>query len=189
MTYKLYKWQKEYLEKPENKGMLSIMLDIEMPLLPILADMYQYGVNMNKQMLNHLYTKYNDRLKIAEAKVYNEINVYKDKIEEYKIKHYNHKLDDPINLGSPSQLSTLFYNIIGYKTKSGKGTGVEDLEEINSDLTKALLEYRKMSKLIDAFLVALPKQIEPSTGKIHTYLNQYGAATGKICLAKYINNI
>ena len=102
---------------------------------------------------------------------------------------YNHKLDDPINLGSPSQLSTLFYNIIGYKTKSGKGTGVEDLEEINSDLTRALLEYRKMSKLIDAFLVALPKQIEPSTGKIHTYLNQYGAATGKICLAKYINNI
>ena len=50
---------------------------------------------------------------------------------------------------------------------------------INTPLTLALLEYRKMEKLIDAFLVALPKRIEPSTGKIHTSLNQYGAATGK----------
>ena len=78
-----------------------------------------------------------------------------------------------------AQLSILFYDIIGYKTKEGRGTGVKELERINTPLTKALIEYRKMEKLIDAFLVALPKQIEPSTGKIHTTLNQYGAATGR----------
>ena len=49
----------------------------------------------------------------------------------------------------------LFYKILGYKTKSGKGTGVNELNEINTPLTQALLEYRKMEKLIDAFLIAL----------------------------------
>ena len=61
----------------------------------------------------------------------------------------------------------------------GRGTGVHELEEINSPLTKALIEYKKMEKLIDAFLIALPRRVEPSTGKIHTSLNQYGAATGR----------
>ena len=88
-------------------------------------------------------------------------------------------MDDPILISSPAQLSILFYDILKYKTKAGKGTGVNELKEINTPLTLALLEYRKMEKLIDAFLVALPKRIEPSTGKIHTSLNQYGAATGK----------
>ena len=179
MTYKLYQWQKNYLEKSEHREMLSVLTDIEIPLIPVLAEMYQNGVNINMEMLNQLYRKYNERLKIAEKQVYEEIEKYSDKIDAYKIKHFNNKLSDPINIGSPTQLSILFYNILDYKTKSGKGTGVEDLEEINTDLTKALLEYRKMEKLINAFLIALPKQIEPSTGKIHTSLNQYGAATGK----------
>ena len=122
-------------------------------------------------------TKYEARLKIAKAKVYEEIKPYEKDIEEFRIKHYNKKLDSPISISSPSQLSILFYDIIGYKTKEGRGTGVKELERINTPLTKALIDYRKMEKLIDAFLVALPKQIEPSTGKIHTTLNQYGAAT------------
>lgn len=130
-------------------------------------------------MLNELYEKYNSKLQIAEKKVYEEIEPYKEQINRYRIEHYEKKLDDPILLSSPSQLSILFYDILKYKTKSGKGTGVSELEEINTPLTKALLEYRKMQKLIDAFLIALPKQIEPTTGKIHTSLNQYGAATGR----------
>ena len=102
-----------------------------------------------------------------------EISIHEVKLHSYRIKHYDVKLDDPIKISSPSQLKVLFYNILKYKTKSGKGTGVADLEEINTPLTQALLEYRKMSKLIDAFLVSLPKKIEQKDGKIHTVLNQY----------------
>lgn len=134
---------------------------------------------MNQGMLNELYKKYDDKLQIAQMEVYKEIEIYKEQIKEYRLKHYNAKLDDPINIGSPAQLSILFYDIIGYKTKSGKGTGIAELQEIDSPLTKALLDYRKMSKLIDAFLVALPKKIQPVTGKIHTQLNPYGAETGR----------
>lgn len=179
MTLELYEYQKEKINKPEFSGLKSVYETIELPILPIITKMQRYGVNINQGMLDELYNKYNERLKKAESEVLKEIEPYKDKILEYKITHYNHKLSDPIMITSPMQLSILFYDIIGYKTKSGKGTGVAELEEINSPLTKALLEYRKMSKLIDAFLVALPKKIEPTTNKVHTQLNQYGAETGR----------
>lgn len=173
MTYKLYEYQKSIIDKKGNEGLANIVYNIEIPLIPILNEMYIDGVNMNMDMINELSNKYGERLAIAEKKVYEEISKYEDKIQAYKIKHYNVKLDNPIKISSPSQLKILFYDILKYKTKSGKGTGVEDLQEIGTPLTDALLEYRKMSKLIDAFLVSLPKKIEPKDGKIHTVLNQY----------------
>lgn len=179
MTLELYKYQKEYFDRPENESLRYVFHNIEMPLLPILEDVHRSGININTSMLESLYKKYSEKLAIAEAKVHEEIKPFENDIQTYRIQHYDKKLDNPILLSSPSQLSILFYDILKYKTKSGKGTGVAELEEINTPLTKALLEYRKMQKLIDAFLIALPKQIEPSTGKIHTSLNQYGAATGR----------
>lgn len=177
ITYELYEYQKKKFEEPDSAGMKYVFEQIEVPLMPILAKMNRDGINMNMGMLKELKDKYEARLEIAKAKVYEEIKPYEKDIEEFRIKHYNKKLDSPISISSPSQLSILFYDIIGYKTKEGRGTGVKELERINTPLTKALIDYRKMEKLIDAFLVALPKQIEPSTGKIHTTLNQYGAAT------------
>lgn len=155
------------------KGVKSVFEEIEMPLLPILEDMQRTGVNINQSMLKDLYEKYSLQLEDAKTRVMAEIDKYKNEIDRYRNEHYEAKLDDPINLSSPTQLSILFYKIIGYKTKSGKGTGVKDLEEINTPLTKALLDFRKMEKLIDAFLIALPKRIEPFDNKIHTSLNQY----------------
>lgn len=179
MTYELYLYQKAKMDTPDMNGIKYIFENIEMPLTPILVDMQRTGVNMNQAMINELHNKYAARLEEAKTQVYNEIKPYEKAIEEYRIKNYNKKIDVPISISSPAQLSILFYDIIKYKTKSGKGTGINELQEINTPLTKALIEYRKMEKLIDAFLVALPKRIEPSTGKIHTSLNQYGAATGR----------
>lgn len=170
MTYELYLYQKKQMDKPEFSGLKYVMENIEMPLLPILEDMNRYGVNINSAMLDEFYEKYSARLEKAKIEVYSEINKHKDEIDRYRQTHFNKKLDDPILISSPSQLSILFYEILGYKTKSGKGTGVAELEEIGSPLTKALLEYRKMEKLIDAFLIALPKRIEPYDNKIHTSL-------------------
>lgn len=155
MTYKLYQYQKNLLEKSEYSGIKYVFENIEMPLLPILEDTHRYGVNINTNMLNELYNKYNERLQKAEATVYEEINKHKEEIDHYRKYNDASKLDDPIKISSPLQLSILFYQILGYKTKSGKGTGVSELQEINSPLTNALLEYRKMEKMIDAFLIAL----------------------------------
>ena len=180
MTLELFEYQYNKINQPEFKNLKYVMENIEMPLLPILEDMQRNGVNINNGMLDELYRKYNERLIKAEADVYTEIDKHKEEIDKYRLKHYNCKLDDPIKISSPVQLSILFYDILGYKSKSGKGTGVDELQEIGSDLTNALLEYRKMAKLIDAFLVALPKRIEPLDGKIHTNLNQYRCRNRKV---------
>lgn len=179
MTYELYKYQYDLLNRNDMEGLKNVMETIEMPILPILVDMRRYGINMNSRMLDNLYATYSAKLENAKQKVHAELDKYKNEIDAYRIQHYDAKLDDPINLASPSQLSILFYKILHYTTKNGKGTGVNELVEINTPLTLALLEYRKMEKLIDAFLVALPKNVEQSTGKIHTMLNQYGADTGR----------
>ena len=179
MTLELYEYQVAKMNKPEFKGIKYVMENIEMPLLPILEDMQRTGVNINQGMLNDLYEKYSIKLDEAKVAVNAELDKVADDIKKYRLQHYDVKLDNPINISSPAQLSILFYQILGYKTKSGKGTGINELQEIDTPLTRALIDYRKMEKLIDAFLVALPKRIEPSTGKIHTNLNQYGAATGR----------
>lgn len=179
MTLELYEYQKAQMDRPDFSGLKYVLENIEMPLLPILEDMNRTGVNINQTMLNEFYEKYSARLEKAKTTVYAELEKHKNEIDTFRQTHFNKKLDDPINISSPTQLGVLFYEILGYKTKAGKGTGMAELEEIGSPLTKALLEFRKMEKLIDAFLVALPKRIEPSTGKIHTSLNQYGAATGR----------
>ena len=179
MTLALYEYQKAKMDKPEFSGIKYVFENIEMPLLPILEDMQRTGVNINQGMLNDLYEKYSVKLEEARSRVNAELDKYSDDIERFRREHYDIKLDKPINISSPAQLSVLFYKIIGYKTKSGKGTGVNELQEINTPLTNALLDFRKMEKLIDAFLVALPKRIEPYDNKIHTSLNQYGAATGR----------
>lgn len=178
MTLELFEYQYKKMHEKENEGLLYVLQNIEMPLLPILEDMQRTGVNLNQSMLQEFKEKYEIRLAEAEEKVYQEIDKHKEEIEEYKMKHFNNKLDDPIKISSPSQLSTLFYDILGYKLKDGgRGTGVNELQELGTPLTLALLDYRKSAKLIDAFLVALPKQISDWDGKIHTSMNQYGAAT------------
>ena len=115
MTWELYLWQKQLLDKPEMSGVRNVFHNIEMPLLPILEDMQRTGVNLNEKMLSQFYDKYNSQLQIAEQKVYEEINKYSNEIQTYRIEHSDCKLEDPINIGSPTQLSTLFYKILKYK--------------------------------------------------------------------------
>ena len=180
MTLELFDYQYKKMCTKDFEGVKYVMENIEMPLLPILEDMQRTGVNLNLKMCEQLKEKYSKKLAQAQDKVYKEIEKYRDKIDEFRIKNFKKKLDEPINLGSPAQLSILFYDIIGYKLKSGgRGTGDKELKEINTDLTKALEDYKKAAKLIDAFLVALPEKVESWDGKIHGSLNQYGAATGR----------
>ena len=147
-------------------------------------------VNKNAEIKRKIEAKFDELRKLQQEheenkrKDYEEINKYKTQIDEYKITHPKNPLEDPINLKSEKQLSVLFYDIIGYKTKAGKGTGREILQEINDPLTKALLELRTLTKLIDAFIVSLPGFIEPTTGRIHTNLNQDGTETGRFSSSK-----
>lgn len=156
MTYKLFEWQESLLdtEFAESK---DLFLNIENPLSYYVAEMQRTGVEYDIEASNELSATLMAQQLEAEKKVYEEIDKYKSQIEEYKLTHPKNPLEDPINLKSEKQLSTLFYEIIKYKTKAGKGTGREILQEINDDLCKALLQLRTLTKLIDAFIVSLPR--------------------------------
>lgn len=156
MTYKIWQWQKEILDTEfyESK---DLFLNIENPLSYYVAEMQRTGVTYDMEKSDELKTMLETEQHEKESIVYAEIEKYRSQIDEYKITHPKTLLEEPINLKSEKQLSILFYDIIKYKTKEGKGTGREVLKEINTPLTNALLELRTLTKLIDAFITSLPR--------------------------------
>lgn len=182
MTFKLYEHQKSILEQEEYKDLYSLATDIEFPLVKVTADMQRTGVDIDFDKIDMLDTKYAGLVEETKQKVYDEINKYHDNIIKYKLTHYNHKLDDPINIGSPVQLATLLYDIIKLenpKKDNPRGTGEEIIKEIDHPITRAILEFRTVNKLYTTYIVALPKKIEPETKRIHASFNQNGADTGR----------
>ncbi|HBQ13869.1 MAG TPA: DNA polymerase I, partial [Myxococcales bacterium] len=92
----------------------------------------------------------------------------------------------PFKITSPRELETILFDEIGLepikRTKTARSTDHEVLEALSSqhDLPKVILEHRLLSKLQGTYLDALPKQIHPETGRVHTRFNQAVAATGRM---------
>jgi DNA polymerase-1 len=90
------------------------------------------------------------------------------------------------NINSPSQLGDIFEKLnfdVSRRTKTGKiATSNDILEELATkyELPKLIIEYREIAKLKSTYVDALPKLINPRTGRIHTTLNQAVAATGRL---------
>ena len=95
-------------------------------------------------------------------------------LEEQLRKHAN------INFRSPRQVKETLQKL-GFKVKS---TGVETLKKIDHPFTRTLAEHRKASKLLSSFVEALPKHINPKTGRIHPKFHQLGADTGRFTCSK-----
>jgi len=96
----------------------------------------------------------------------------------------------PINLNSTQQLSEALFQTLGLmppdssnKTKSGHySTAASVLEAMKDqhEVISLILEYREISKLVSTYLDAIPKQINPNTGRVHTSFNQTGSVTGRL---------
>jgi DNA polymerase-1 len=145
-----------------------IFSEIEMPLIPVLLRMERNGVKIDAVQLYQQSTELTKRLQILEQ-------------EAYKL------AGTEFNLNSPKQLQTILFDILGLpvlkKTpKKEASTAVEVLEELALDyqLPELILEYRSLSKLKSTYTDALPKQINPKTGKIHTSYQQAVTATGRL---------
>ena len=179
MTYKLYEYQMKVLqEQPRVKWLL---FNIEFPCIMATIELELNGVLIDQEYARKLKEKYQALLDNANDKAYKELAKYNVEIESYKISHPNHKLSNPINLSSPTQLAILFYDImklVSPSKKEPRGTGEEILKHWNNDFCKALLEYRTYKKLMSTYIDALPAQVE-SDGRIHCSFNQYGTDTGR----------
>lgn len=152
----------------EHPALKSVYENIEQPLVPILLEMEETGVLVDRKML---------LMQSGELA---------KKIVELEIKA--HELaGGPFNLGSPKQLQQILFERQGLpiirKTPKGQPSTAEDvLVELANDyeLPAVIIEFRSISKLKSTYTDKLPLQISESTGRIHTSYHQAVAATGRL---------
>ena len=156
-------------EEMEKNGVRRVFDEIEMPLMPVLARMERNGVCLDTESLSETGRLFNERMEKLEAEI--------------------HELaGHPFTINSPKQVGEVLFdelqlNSKAKKTKSGQySTGEEVLEGLKDKhpIVQKILDYRGLKKLISTYIEALPKLINPQTGRIHTSFNQAVTATGRL---------
>lgn len=186
LTWEYYEFSKQFLDLNSNRedlrGVAEVFWNIEMPIIPIVAETEDNGVRLDSEYCKQLSDKYHALLDEKLDRFYKLCDMYKNEIDSYRIKTRDNKLSDPINIGSPTQVAILLYDILGLQSKDKRkprGTGEEILSEIDHDICDAILDYRWVFKLISTYIDKMPGEINTKTGKIHCSFNQYGAVTGR----------
>lgn len=184
-TYELYQYQKGLLNRRVLSGPYNVFQNIEMPLITVVANMEDRGVCLDSEICEYLHEKYHKIKEERQQQADEAIAMYKEQIDNYKMKNPNHKLSDPISLTSPTQLAILFYDILGLTSpdkKSPRGTGEEILKHFakgkEKNLCEAILGIRNVDKLLNTYIDKMP-QIALDDGRVHASYNQYGAKTGR----------
>lgn len=184
-TYELYEYQKTLLNRRVLSGPYNVFTNIEMPLIPAVADMEDRGVCLDFDVCKNLHEKYHKIREERKKQADEAIAMYKEEIDNYKMKNPNHKLSDPISLSSPTQLAILFYDILGLESpdkKAPRGTGEDILKHFakgkEKNLCEAILGMRNVEKLLGTYIDKMP-EIALSDGRVHASYNQYGAKTGR----------
>jgi DNA polymerase-1 len=145
-----------------------LLEDVETPLIAVLADMEWEGVAIDPSLFAQLTADFKAELSRLESRLYQAAGTEFNLLSTPQLRHV---------LFEKLQLPVL------KKTKTGASTDAEVLEELAAmghELPRLLLEYREVSKLLSTYLEALPAEVHPETGRIHTSFNQIGAATGRV---------
>lgn len=189
MTLDLYDFQKPYLTEDNElcikcgfQKLAKLYNEIELPIIPIVADIEDTGVCIDVDYCKKLSEKYNKLLKEAQDAFNKELENYRPQLTAYLNTHPNTKLEDPINIASSTQLSELFYDVLQVpqvSKKSPRGTGEEVLEKMGHPLGKLILNYRGIAKLLNTYIDKMPAILNKKTGRIHCSFNQYGTDTGR----------
>ena len=184
-TYELMKYQQTLLNRRVLAGPYNVFMNIEMPLISVVADMEDRGVCLDFDVCQNLHEKYHKIREERQKQADEAIAMYKEQIDNYKMKNPNHKLSDPISLSSPTQLAILFYDILGLESpdkKAPRGTGEEILKHFakgkEKNLCEAILGMRNVDKLLGTYIDKMP-EIALKDGRVHASYNQYGAKTGR----------
>lgn len=161
---------KKHFEKELEAGKLTeLYQNIELPLVPVLAAMEAEGIMLDESFLKNLSEE------LSQDVVRLEKGIYEQAGEEF-------------NLASPKQLGPILFDKLKLvdkpkKTKTGQYSTAEDvLSSLAKDhqIVADILEWRSYRKLLSTYVDALPNEINPKTGRVHTIYSQAVAATGRL---------
>ncbi|MBN2307737.1 MAG: DNA polymerase I [Candidatus Hydrogenedentes bacterium] len=150
-----------------DHGLDALYREVELPLIGVLARMEQAGVAIDLDVFRELREEIEGRVEALTAQIFETAG-------------------EPFQINSPKQLQEILFGKLGLKpvrrTKTGYSTDVEVLEQlaVQHPLPELILEYRSLEKLRGTYVDALPKLVNPTTGRIHTSFNQAVAATGRL---------
>jgi DNA polymerase-1 len=155
------------LESRLEDGTRAVYETIELPLLPVLAEMEQTGIGLDLDSLAEVERDLRGRVSQAEA-------------------HCHELAGHPFKVGSPAEVGKVLFEELGLpksrKTRTGNystdSSVLEGLAE-HHELPMAILDYRQLSKLVGTYLARLPTFVD-SGGRVHTTFNQAVAATGRL---------
>ncbi|MCK4666355.1 DNA polymerase I, partial [Candidatus Dependentiae bacterium] len=160
------------LEKIFHKELIDLELfklmeELEIPLVSVLAEVEMNGVKVDLEHLSKLEKIFQEKLKALTIEIYNLSGT-------------------EFNINSPKQLSKVLFEDLKLpskkRTKSGLSTDIEVLTKLAEDypIAEKLLEFRKHTKLLSTYVIALEGLVNERTGRIHTSFNQAVTATGRL---------
>jgi len=152
-----------FISKLEENKQMDFFIDIEMPLITVLTKMELEGVFVDQESLNAMSVKIGDRLDILVKDI-------------YKIS------DTEFNVNSTQQLAKILFDDLKLTQIKKRSTAENVLKELiqEHELPTLILEYRKLNKLKNTYVDALPTVINPDTKRIHSTFNQTIASTGRL---------
>ncbi len=166
------------LEPRLDEAALRPLYDsIEIPLIPVLADMEMTGIRLDSAFLKNLSVELKGRLDYIEREIYR-------------------LAGRQFNIASPKQLAEILFEKLGLpsqkKTKTGYSTDITVLQSLaqSHELPAMVIQYRELTKLIGTYIDTLPALVNPSTGRIHPTFQQAVASTGRLsCRDPNLQNI
>jgi DNA polymerase-1 len=154
-------------ERLSEQGSLTLFTDVEMPLVPVLAEIERNGFLLDVEGLRTLSKELERDL-------------------DRMIEKIGGLAGGEFNINSPKQLATVLFEKLGLKpirkTKTGYSTDEDTLTQLAAqhELPAQIVNYRGLSKLKSTYVDALPELVNPETKRLHTSLNQTVAATGRL---------
>jgi DNA polymerase-1 len=167
ITFQLKEHFQPILEKVGTKKLFD---EIEIPLVPVLADMEKEGIRLDMEFLKSMSVEMQKEIDAFEQQIYVTAG-------------------EKFNLASPKQLGDILFDKLKIggtkqkKTKTGQyATGEEVLSYLANEhqIVRDILEWRQMVKLQSTYIDALPNQVDKKTGRVHTDYMQTVAATGRL---------
>ncbi len=152
----------------DDYGLRKLFDELEMPLMPVLAQMERVGVAIDTRFFAEMSRRLESELELVQEEIF--------------------KLAGrELNINSPLQLREVLFDQLALpvkkRTKTGPSTDAEVLEQLANEghqIPRLIIEYRELSKLKSTYVDALPALVNPDTERIHTSFNQTVASTGRL---------